>query len=288
MSDAGKPVDGDNRTDPSVVLAGNPSEQEIARRHNQQVDRNLERFLYKPGKWFFEKTNFYGSAITAIATVAIACLTISIACDSTRQADIANGTLAAVQGQLNEMSKQSKSFRDQLTLAYPPKLVAAEFHMWKKGEGNPENPNNKIPSLTPGTENEGTIYVVNTGREVATILDSDLVATWRTLPLNMFNPAWEEQHSNRLSLYEKKPPRFDLKVTPKQFDLSPGEAARWVFGKIVPNGEMGTFYVIGRVTYQDRLGTRHDLAFARKYDPANGRFVKLTSEETSIDYESED
>jgi len=87
--------------------ANNPDEQETARRHNEQVERNREKFIYGPIRCFFEKSNRYGHGITAIATTIIACLTLSIACDSNRQAE-------SIKGELGSMSDQIEITKIQL------------------------------------------------------------------------------------------------------------------------------------------------------------------------------
>jgi hypothetical protein len=99
-----------------------PNEREDAERRNQEVREKRERYLFRPARRFASCFERYNGAVTAAATVAIACLTISLSLDSNRQAETARQQFTIMQGQLDEMKVQSSITRNQvrayLTFSY--------------------------------------------------------------------------------------------------------------------------------------------------------------------------
>lgn len=170
---------------------------------------------------------------------------------------------------------QMQSTRDQLTLAFPPKLSVNSIHIWEKGKGSPQNPRNTSPPLVPGTEIEGAVLAVNYGREVATIAWSDCRAFWLD-HLQMTNPLWGHPKPNEIRRFSGDPP-YDLDQSiDRQNEMRPGDIERWAFDTKVPNDVVGKeLFVIGYVVYHDRLGTRRGVYFARKYDPGRSEFYPV-------------
>jgi hypothetical protein len=72
------------------------------------------RFVGAPLRWLVLWLHQHDGLITALATVAIAYLTISLAGDSARQADTTNGQLRVMQSQLTEMQSQSAIQRAEM------------------------------------------------------------------------------------------------------------------------------------------------------------------------------
>ena len=87
--------------------------------------------------------------INAASTVVAALATVAIFCVSTAQ---------------------WIAFRDQLTLAYPPRLKAGHFHIFEKGHGQPFGRTNVPPAFIHGTPILGTLLIVNDGREDAFVV----------------------------------------------------------------------------------------------------------------------
>jgi hypothetical protein len=90
------------------------SERELAERANERAIKNRERFIYGPSRRFFARFEDYNGAVTAAATVVIACLTVSLCVDSGRQADTARDQFTIMRGQLEEMKVQSDITRSQI------------------------------------------------------------------------------------------------------------------------------------------------------------------------------
>jgi hypothetical protein len=71
----------------------------------------------------------------------------------------------------------------------------------------------------------------------------------------------------------------------EQRQLMPGDIAQWDLVTTVPADNTLSLYVSGYVIYRDKLNTRRGIFFARRYDPAERRFVRATD---NPDYESEE
>jgi hypothetical protein len=104
------------------VGANMTSERELAEYDNKRAAENRERFVYGPARRFFGSLEQYNGAVTAVATVVISCLTVSLCVDSGRQAETARDQFKIMSGQLEEMRVQSAITRNQvkayLTFSY--------------------------------------------------------------------------------------------------------------------------------------------------------------------------
>lgn len=84
-----------------------------------QVSRALQRgagLAVQAARWL----NDYNAVITAVATVVIAYLTYSLAVDSARQAEISQGALEAVKGQLDAMRADQRPW---VAISSSPELL---------------------------------------------------------------------------------------------------------------------------------------------------------------------
>jgi hypothetical protein len=107
-------------------------EHEIVRGYNEYTKKNREIFIYAPARNIVKGfqgviswLNVHNGLLTAIATAAIAYLTVSISTDSKRQAETAVDLLSEnqsqqkiMQGQLDEMQKQREFTIDQLRASF--------------------------------------------------------------------------------------------------------------------------------------------------------------------------
>lgn len=133
-----------------------------------QQNRTAKRIVEKAGKgirrWFWQVIVFldgHNGLVTALATVAIAYLTYSLAADSSRQAAISRGQLDTMQSQLDEMRDERRPWLKlvEITDAYVTKgegVDVAWFHL---------KPHYKNLGLSPaeGTFFKPIIFVVGGG-----------------------------------------------------------------------------------------------------------------------------
>jgi hypothetical protein len=200
--------------------------------------------------------------INAASTVVAALATVAIFCVSTAQ---------------------WIAFRDQLTLAYPPRLKAGHFHIFEKGHGQPFGRTNVPPAFIHGTPILGALLIVNDGREDAFVVAGGCLAHWQKEPrLPMNSPLTRDnpdikplKYMDDLNIYEFKDGTVD-KVAPGQF-----------FGcKFDTNVQEGkNLYVLGYIHFRDRLKTFRARYFAQRYDPAEDVFSAVKDEPN---YEGED
>jgi hypothetical protein len=141
--------------------------------------------------------------INAASTVVAALATVAIFCVSTAQ---------------------WSAFRDQLTLAYHPRLNANHFHIWEKGHGKPFERPNVPPPFIHGTPISGALLAVNDGREDAFVVGGGCLAHWQkeprlpmNSPLRPDNPDLKPlKYMDDLNIYQfKDGPVY--KVVPGQF-----------------------------------------------------------------------
>ena len=119
-------------SDPAAGSGTMSDERDIVEKYNEYTKRNREKFIHTPlrnvAKGFqiiVSWLNLHNGLLTAIATAAIAYLTVSISADSKRQAETAVELLSAnqsqqkiMQGQLDEMQKQREFTIDQLRASF--------------------------------------------------------------------------------------------------------------------------------------------------------------------------
>jgi hypothetical protein len=80
---------------------------------------------------------------------------------------------------------QWNATRDQLTLAYPPKIKISTIHIWDKGIGSILKPDNPQTTFIPGTTIEWSVFALNYGRESASLVVTFCELSWidkNTLP----------------------------------------------------------------------------------------------------------
>jgi hypothetical protein len=122
----------DSYSDPTAGSGTVSDEHDIVEKYNEYTKHNREKFIHTPfrkvAKGFqtiVSWLNFHNGLLTAIATAAIAYLTVSVSADSKRQAETAVGLLSAnqsqqkiMQGQLDEMQRQIEFTIDQLRASF--------------------------------------------------------------------------------------------------------------------------------------------------------------------------
>jgi hypothetical protein len=91
-----------------VERACAPERQSIAKANKQQSEGLFCKWVLHPLAFAIRWLDEHGGAVTAAATVAIACLTYYLAHDSRRQADSANGQLGVMKRQLDAMQAQTR------------------------------------------------------------------------------------------------------------------------------------------------------------------------------------
>jgi hypothetical protein len=90
------------------------SERELAEYANKRAMENREQFIFAPVRRLVAGLEKYNGAVTAAATVVIACLTLSLCVDSGRQAETSRDQFTIMRGQLEEMKVQSEITRSQV------------------------------------------------------------------------------------------------------------------------------------------------------------------------------
>lgn len=214
--------------------------------------------------WAWRRTNGDAVAMFTAALAAFSFLLIIV---------------GAIQSHLIYRSVQAS--RDQLTLAFPPKIRVANISIWEKGRGEMFNRENIVPQLTEGVEIEGAVTIGNYGREAALIVQSDCKFLWLDEPPGMVNPLW----ARPTKTYRRIEVRlFDWKLDKpsdiKADSLPVGETGVWLMSDSVRPGK--DLYVLGFVDYSDRLGTRHHTFFLRRFDAKAGRFVVVTDPDYEV------
>jgi hypothetical protein len=191
--------------------------------------------------------------------------------------------VAGLQGMA--LYQTDQRMRDQLTLAYPPKININSIHIWGKGNGSFLNPENK----GPGTIIEGSVFAVNYGREVAYLVGTYCELSW--IDKNTIPPigiTWYKGDKPSVAKWHLKEGFPDYPLINSESDnkeLSPGAIRRWELDVTVPETVwQKDLFVIGYISYQDRLKTLRAIVFARKYDPISRRFSPVADPEN----ESED
>ncbi len=173
---------------------------------------------------------------------------------------------------------QAKVASNQLTLAYPPKLLVTNVAISNKGKvGQPV-------SLVAGSEIEGVAYTVNTGSEVTTFTWIKCVTYWKAGPLPMYRP-YDTPDPLVTSTKSCFPFEKIDGSKPSPITMDPGEFGEWKFETTVPIDytDAMRLYVMGYIVHHDRLAVRHLTLFARMYDPAEHRFLAV---EKNTDYEA--
>jgi hypothetical protein len=161
---------------------------------------------------------------------------------------------------------------DQLTLQYPPIIRTTNVAISPKGQIG------RSVILKPGSELEGSAWIVNTGSEITNITGLKCVTYWKAGTLPMYRPI------DRPDKFTKQCQTFTPEGWKRRGVMNPGAIAHWDYETIVPNEYTSAmfFYVMGSVLHFDRLGVRHLTLFARKYEPVEERFIAV---ENNRDYE---
>lgn len=189
------------------------------------------------------------------------------------------GLLWAAYGQVRVSRRLG---RDQLTLNFPPRLRATRPRIWTKPTDGSAETRSVPPRMIAGERIGGRIWAINYGRESAVIVDTDCVARWYADGVPMDTPYPNEVPGLRLRLLH---PTTGEPVT----ELAPGEIGRFFFECEVPHDFKGKkdkrrLYVLGMITFRDRLDTHRAVFFARRYSLKRKRFVYVKDPE----YESEE
>ena len=185
------------------------------------------------------------------------------------------------------MRQQGEAARDQLSLAYPPRVIVTSLQIWEEGDKA-----RGAPDLKPGMKIKGVANAVNIGREGTRIERSECFTRWYPVGiLPMKKPHYYEGPGrNPLKGGSWRPDEDGtdmLYATEVLTEPKPGEIGQWVFNETVPQSYdplRHRLYVIGQVIHFDRLGTRRATFFCREYDPAKQTFIPVKN----TDYESEE
>ncbi|VTZ26407.1 hypothetical protein MPC4_70101 [Methylocella tundrae] len=175
--------------------------------------------------------------------------------------------------------------RDQLTLAHPPQLKVSHFHIWEKGHGKAFALTNVPPPFIHGTIISGALLGVNNGSEDAVVDSGGCLAHWQKEPwLPMNSPLRRDNPDIKPLKYMDLTDIYKFGDTIGPGDkVPPGRFFGCEFENSVQDGK--NLYVLGYIHFRDRLKTLRTRYFARKYDPAKGRFSAVENEP---DYEGED
>jgi hypothetical protein len=217
------------------------------------------------------------------------------------------GQLAVMSGQLEEMKSSGRQTdeliaankrtadvaRDQLTLAYPPKLRVGSIYLCKVQTEPAKTACIEPEGLVPGERLEGFAFAINSGRESAKIERSDAFFYWHKEPLPRLRPTFEQNRApetRRQFVRLQKGGTLTTKIIAPGESVSPGEVVGWHLTddsgehviKVPEDGRL--LWVIGDVRFQDRVGTYRSTFFARKYNPALRRFEAIQDD----DYEGQD
>jgi hypothetical protein len=175
--------------------------------------------------------------------------------------------IAVAIAQISVYWNQASVMRDQLTLAYPPRLVVSHIAIYKNGD-------KRQPPLFAAQEViEGTVWIVNVGPEIGAIYKVECFPYWGSGPL----PSWPVYYDYHPAICRNMVIQDGVSLQPAkdQNTMRPGNVGVLEFSTIMPSGGHDDFYILGYVVYQDRLATRRALFFGRKYDRTKGYFVKV-------------
>jgi hypothetical protein len=179
----------------------------------------------------------------------------------------------------SEAHRQANAAETQLSLAFPPKLRVINLLAYPKGEID------KPINLSADQPISGEAQLIEIGRDGATIKDAVCMVYWREGSLPMLRPYLVSNPESRCDPLVIVVP--DTKKIVSDGDIMmPGNIATWRFKTVVPKNysEKMFLYILGFVSFSDKLtGNRYSL-FARRYDPGEQRFVPVNNP----DYERED
>ena len=169
--------------------------------------------------------------------------------------------------------------RDQLTLAFPPKIKISSIHIWERYSGSILDHNNKKPTFIPGTIIDCSVFAYNDGRESAYLVGTYCELSW--IDKNTIPPIGITWYKGDTIGVPKWHPKEDYPlINSGEKELVPGAIRRWELEVKVPETVYEKdLFVIGYISYQDRLKTRRAIVFARKYDPATRRFSPVDDPE---------
>ncbi len=194
------------------------------------------------------------AVVTGIFTVVLAASTILLWKETKRAAESAKDAHALA--------------RDQLTLTFPPRLRVTRPILWAHPPAGEREDRYTPPNFTPGQQIDGVAWVINYGRETAFIKDWDCAPRFlKHLPMN---PPYRTNGEDRA-------PLFQLPAKKLVEKLEPGEMAQFQYSFTVPLSGLpeGDLFLIGRVTFRDRLDTHRAVFFARRYDFERDCFTRV-------------
>jgi hypothetical protein len=125
--------------------------------------------------------------------------------------------------------------REQLMLAFPPRLIVTNFVIWQK-DHRPDP-----PLMNVGEEIEGYVWVASAGRDIATITEAFCRPFWIKGLLPMYRPYNDMIHNDI--------PTPGTNSKPNVFE--PGDLAHWSISTTVPpdySNDM-SLYILGLVFY---------------------------------------
>ncbi len=174
--------------------------------------------------------------------------------------------------------KSASAAQQALALSYPPRLSVNPIAVWREEEGTITQ--YSPPSMTPGENLQGWIWVRNQTSECAAFSKAKFFVFWHdTEHPPMAGPA---------EFYETRDDNFPLDEPAGFFDSNPKQikrmedgsrAAFWRFNTKVEAGRF--LFVRGRIIFTDRFQRLHAIHFYRRYDPLQQRFIRLESFEVS-------
>ena len=201
----------------------------------------------------------------AVYTEDLKRFTLGLFLASTAMLIVAILQLCMFKKQLNQMEADGVS---------RPQIVVRQIHIWDKGAGRIFGPENKIPLLDPGDLIEVAVCAINIGSRDATVINSDCMVCWRDQKLTMNHPLWGNPNPNRLRevAWTAEIGRGNIKPVDESGAIHPSGTHVWMLSTQVPESDSSELYVIGIVSYQDKLGTRWSTSFARTYDRTTCEF----------------
>jgi hypothetical protein len=161
----------------------------------------------------------------------------------------------------------AEAAKQELDLAFPPRLVVAAFAIWNGGSDEQDKP----PNMVPGQAIEGRLWVRNHGRDIAAVHTAKCHAYWRRGPLPMTGP----REFNAAS--ESNFPLHEFTHEPMT-DILPGHpAGYWHIATCVPADydDACILYVRGNLRFKSKGGMEHAAYFCRRYCPKEKRFIPV-------------
>jgi hypothetical protein len=211
---------------------------------------------------------------TLWAVIAYAALTAGILIINLFQLNASRQAVTAASGSV-------QAVRDQTTRTFPPRILITGVAIWPRSAADEKSRTKRseeIPILEKHEPLSAEVWLVNTGREIATVKERVCRWYWRTGPLPMVRPLDPTADSpcGEMALHttEKDDPGTST-IRGQDIIMQPGDIYSWRFEIPSRSVESEELYILGYIVYRDHLGTRLATQFARRYDRNKGQFVAV-------------